>query len=301
MSDPDFTVRAARWPEDSERIREVREVVFVQEQNVPSDLEWDGLDEACVHALAETADGRAIGTGRLLDDGRIGRMAVLEEFRGRGVGDAILKLLLDEAREAGIARTHLHSQVHALGFYLRHGFIADGDEFEEADIPHQTMVLELGPRITLDGWGANLRAAVRVAACASRSLALLTRDLDPQIYNNEPFLEEMRRVALAGRYARVRILVQDSARAAREGHRLVDLARRLPTYIELRKPHEDHRNVIESFLVADEQALLYRKEADRYEGFADLDNAFEARRLLRTFDEIWNRATPDAEMRRLRI
>ena len=78
-----------------------------------------------------------------------------------------------------------------------------------------------------------------------------------------------------------------------------ELARRLSTYIELRKPHDDHRNLIESFLVADERAVLYRKEADRFEGYADLDNPLEARRLLRTFDEIWQRANPDSEMRRL--
>ena len=77
MTDGGYTVRLARWPEDSERIREVRETVFVHEQRVPEDLEWDGLDDACTHALAESDDGRAIGTGRLLDDGRIGRLGVL--------------------------------------------------------------------------------------------------------------------------------------------------------------------------------------------------------------------------------
>ena len=299
MTDGDYTVRTARWPEDSERIREVREAVFVQEQRVPAELEWDGLDDGCTHALAEAHDGRAIGTGRLLDDGRIGRMAVLAEFRGRGVGDAILRQLLDAARAAGIPRSHLHSQVHALGFYARHGYLPEGPEFDEADIPHRTMVLDLGQRIEFDGWAANQRGAVRVARAANRSLALFTRDLEPQTYDTEAFLAEVRRVALAGRYARVRVLVQDSARAAREGHRLVELARRLSTYIELRKPHDDHRNLIESFLVADERAVLYRKEADRFEGYADLDNPLEARRLLRTFDEIWQRANPDSEMRRL--
>ena len=299
MTDGGYTVRLARWPEDSERIREVRETVFVQEQRVPAELEWDGLDDVCTHALAESDDGRAIGTGRLLDDGRIGRMAVLEEFRGRGVGDAILRALLDAARAAGIPRSLLHSQVHALGFYARHGYLPEGPEFDEADIPHRTMVLDLGQRIEFDGWAANQRGAVRVARAAHRSLALFTRDLEPLTYNTEPFLAEVRRVALAGRYARVRVLVQDSARAAREGHRMVELARRLSTYIELRKPHDDHRNLIETFLVADERAVLYRKESDRYEGYADLDNPLEARRLLRTFDEIWQRADTDAEMRRL--
>ena len=299
MNDTAWTVRAARWPEDAERIREVREAVFVVEQKVPPELEWDGLDDDCRHALAETADGRAIGTGRLAPDGRIGRMAVLAEFRGLGVGDAILTTLLDQARELGLTRSHLHSQTHALGFYARHGYLPEGPEYEEADIPHRNMVLDLGQRIDFDGWAANARAAVRVAALARRSLALFTRDLEPQLYNEELFLAEVRRIAISGRYARVRVLVQDSARAVREGHRLVELARRLSSFIEIRKPHADHASLIETFLVADERALLYRKEADRFEGYADLDAPAEARRLLRTFDEIWGRATPDPELRRL--
>lgn len=294
-----WTVRAARWPEDAERIREVREAVFVVEQRVPPELEWDGLDETCEHALAETADGRAIGTGRLAPDGKIGRMAVLEEFRGLGIGDAVLRTLLEAARGMGLTRSHLHSQTHALGFYARHGYLAEGPEYDEAGIPHRTMVLDFGPRIELDGWAANARAAVRIAALARRSLVLLSRDLEPQIYDDERFLAEVRRIATSGRYARVRVLVQDSARATREGHRLVELARRLSSFVEIRKPHPDHRNVIESFLVADERALLHRKEADRFEGYADLDAPADARRLLRVFDEIWGRATPDPELRRL--
>jgi hypothetical protein len=99
----------------------------------------------------------------------------------------------------------------------------------------------------------------------------------------------------------VRILVQDSGRAVREGHRLIELSRRLPTFIEIRNPHPDHRNVIATFLVAEDRAVLYRKQADRYDGWTDLDAPLDARQLLKTFDEIWNRATPDPEMRRLGI
>ncbi|MCA1798939.1 MAG: GNAT family N-acetyltransferase [Xanthomonadaceae bacterium] len=137
-----FEVRIARWPEDSLAIREVREAVFVVEQRVAAKLEWDGLDEECTHALALTADGIPVGTGRLAPDGKIGRMAVLREYRGRGIGEAILKCLLDVVRDRNLPRCYLHSQTHALGFYTRHGFVAHGPEFDEADIPHREMVLE---------------------------------------------------------------------------------------------------------------------------------------------------------------
>lgn len=137
-----FSVELGRWPEDADAIRSVREVVFVQEQSVPPDLEWDGEDERCIHALARSPDGTAIGTGRLAADGKIGRMAVLKQCRGIGVGDGILRLLIDEARAAGMKACYLHSQVHALPFYARHGFVAHGPEFSEADIPHREMVME---------------------------------------------------------------------------------------------------------------------------------------------------------------
>jgi predicted GNAT family N-acyltransferase len=119
------------------------EAVFVHEQNVPADLEWDGLDAGCLHALVEDADGTAIGTGRLAPDGKIGRMAVLAAHRGRGIGAAVLAHLIDAACAAGMPRVYLYSQVHALGFYARFGFVAEGPEFFEADIPHRAMALDL--------------------------------------------------------------------------------------------------------------------------------------------------------------
>lgn len=137
-----FTVRIARWPDDSLAIREVREAVFIVEQRVAANLEWDGLDEVCTHALAVTDDGRPVGTGRLAADGKIGRMAVIREFRGYGIGEAILERLLEVARANRMPRCYLYSQTHALGFYARHGFVARGPEFDEADIPHREMVLE---------------------------------------------------------------------------------------------------------------------------------------------------------------
>lgn len=154
-------------------------------------------------------------------------------------------------------------------------------------------------RRELESWTDNQAAAVEVGTAAKRALRMLTYDLEPQIYGEPAFIEVVRGVATSGRFASVRVLVQDSARAVRDGHRLVELARRLPSFIELRKPHSDHRDLIEAYLVADERALLYRKQADRYEGFVDVDDPLQARRLVREFDQVWGRATPDPELRRL--
>lgn len=127
-------------------LRAVRETVFIGEQRVPVEEEWDDGDETAVHALAIDEHGAPMGTGRLLPNGRIGRMAVLGHFRGRGVGAAILERLMMEAKHRGHSHLVLDSQVHAIEFYERFGFSAQGEEFMDAGIPHRTMVCELrGP------------------------------------------------------------------------------------------------------------------------------------------------------------
>lgn len=138
-----FHVRLAHWPQDTAMLRQVRESVFILEQQVPADLEWDGIDADCVHALAIGPDGQAIGTGRLLPDGHIGRMAVLREWRNKGVGTRLMGILMAEARRRNYPRLVLNAQVSALPFYARFGFAARGDEFIEAGIPHLEMVMWL--------------------------------------------------------------------------------------------------------------------------------------------------------------
>lgn len=136
---PEFAVRAASWNADRIPLQALRRAVFIIEQQVPESLEWDEFDAVSVHALAQDARGEAIGTGRLLPDGHIGRMAVLREWRGRGVGGVILDFLMEYARRRGDQTLHLNAQTHAVGFYQRHGFVAHGDEFPDAGIPHRQM------------------------------------------------------------------------------------------------------------------------------------------------------------------
>ncbi len=143
MAGNEFIIRTVRWQEAEAGIRFVRETVFMQEQNVPEDMEWDGLDPECTHVLAFNLDGDVIGTGRITDSGRIGRMSVLREWRNHGIGDLILVALMDLAEKQGFRRITLAAQTHAMGFYERHGFRSTGDIFDDAGIPHQEMALEL--------------------------------------------------------------------------------------------------------------------------------------------------------------
>src|SRR5215510_8739149 len=121
-----FTVRIMAWREALPLARPVRVKVFVEEQRVPLDLEWDEWDERSDHALALGPRGEPIGTARLLPDGRIGRMAVLKEWRRKGVGAALLAAMLERARERSMPTALLHAQIQAAGFYRRFGFSERG-------------------------------------------------------------------------------------------------------------------------------------------------------------------------------
>lgn len=146
MVTPAFAVRPVNWTATRDKLRAVRRAVFIEEQKVPEELEWDDADERAYHVLATSNEGTPIGTGRLKLDGQIGRMAVLKDWRGRGVGAAILRALLELAEKEGCPVARLHAQTHALGFYARYGFKPVGAEFQEAGIPHLAMEITLEPR-----------------------------------------------------------------------------------------------------------------------------------------------------------
>jgi len=131
---------------DREAIKAIREAVFIEEQHVPVELEWDGLDEKCLHLLACNPHGNGVATARMLLDhstAHIGRMSVLKPYRHQGAGTSMLTSLLEQARLAGVKEVILNAQTTALGFYQRYGFVTVGDEFDDAGIPHYKMVLKI--------------------------------------------------------------------------------------------------------------------------------------------------------------
>ncbi|MGW6913189.1 GNAT family N-acetyltransferase [Kitasatospora sp. NPDC054939] len=148
-------LRVAESEEDLARVRRVRHEVFVVEQDVPEELEYDELDATSVHVLALAADGSPLGTGRLIHgaealkltgtEGRVllGRLAVVRAARGTGLGAALVRALERAGREHGGTELELHAQVQALGFYERLGYTAQGPVYQDAGIPHRTMTRAL--------------------------------------------------------------------------------------------------------------------------------------------------------------
>ncbi|WP_366925685.1 GNAT family N-acetyltransferase [uncultured Nitrosomonas sp.] len=136
----DYHVRIVNWEEEAPAVRSIRTTVFIHEQRVPVELEWDEFDVTSMHLLVFNMQGKPVGTARLLPDGHIGRMAVLKEWRGKGYGSAILKRILDELRNHHIQKAMLNAQITAVKFYEKFGFQVSGEAFIEAGIPHVKMI-----------------------------------------------------------------------------------------------------------------------------------------------------------------
>jgi predicted GNAT family N-acyltransferase len=139
-------VELVQWQEKEADIAYVRKTVFVDEQKVPLEIEMDEHDPQCQHVLAYDQNNRPIGTGRLDPKGKVGRMAVLPQYRRMGVGSRILKTLIQYGRDKGLCRFYLSAQLHAIGFYEQYGFTRYGEEFKEAGIMHVMMQMEFPGR-----------------------------------------------------------------------------------------------------------------------------------------------------------
>lgn len=139
----EFQIEQTRWQDNEAALRMIRETVFMREQQVPEELEWDGLDGNALHLLARDRRGNPIATARMLEDGHIGRVAVLSLWRGHGIGRAMMQCLLQIATERSLHTVHLDAQAEAVPFYQRLGFTVYGELFMDAGIPHRHMHITL--------------------------------------------------------------------------------------------------------------------------------------------------------------
>lgn len=328
--DETFHVEICDWANAPDRraLESVRDTVFVVEQHVPPELERDADDARAIHALARTPGGTPIGAGRLVVDayearggsvapGRIGRMAVLHEWRGRGVGTALLETLMEQARARGVTRVALHAQHTAIPFYRTRGFAVEGGEFEEAGIMHVTMHRSIAPPEEPPRRPAAVRDATLLRADSReqlidvtrtllagtrRSLCLLVRELHPLLLNDTACLVQLRRIAISGNGASIRILVQDLTSALSEGMRLIALAQRLPSVFELRRPVEAaDLGYPSAFMCSDTQGYLLRPVESEMTTAGSTYAPGRHAELMGLFEDIWARAEPWPELRTLGI
>jgi predicted GNAT family N-acyltransferase len=317
MMIPDFRVEPADYQVDFKDLRAVREPVFVVEQMVPIEEEWDALDPLCHHVIARDAHHQPIGTGRLTPEHKIGRMAVMKPWRGKQVGAAILQTLIEKARELGWHEVTLNSQVSAIGFYAKFGFESYGDEFEEAGIQHRKMKLALLPispqeRIppksiaarsqAFDTFDAMQDACISVITSAKRGLWIYTRDLEHSLYSQTTVVEALKQFSIQSRGGEVQMIVHDPSAARRQPHLLLNLAQRLPSGFLFRTPieHEDLQYP-SAFIVSDQGAYVFRLLDGRSDGDWSPALPARAKQLIDHFGRVWERSRPCTEFRALGI
>ena len=321
------------WAIDPTPMQEIRTKVFLREQKVPEELEWDGEDSGATHFVA--MDGKkAIGTVRLLTNGHIGRMAVIKEYRNLKIGSRLLESCEKQAQAMGKRKVVLDAQKHAIPFYQHHGYkITSEDFFMDAGIPHKTMEkslqasnrapvlnnirprnreinlaaikdLKLGEHAerlsctTLEGLQAHV---IHMSSQSRRCLSIFTQSLEHDLYDTDLFAENLSQMVRNYRYNRVRVLTIDFLKAEKEGHQLVDLSRRLPSYIQIRKVAREHNEIKDSYLIADEVGLIFRNNANDYKAIVGYSAPTYAQGKQQIFDEIWERGSEIKAFRNLSL
>lgn len=310
----DFNVEIAEWSRQRDRdaLLDIRRQVFIEEQGVPEARERDGRDADCWHVLARDGAGRAIGCGRLSPDHKIGRMAVLPANRSSGVGLALLRELLGRARSQGWQEVALSAQVSAIGFYERAGFQAHGEVFDDAGLPHRAMSISLSSAIVetepapelglLPASGRHETAAARLQLLgeARHRVAIYAPILASDSYSSAEELGQLRRIAISGRAAQIRILLHDPAAALRNDHRLIALTQRLPSVVKIRIPQEEaDLTYVSAYLLNDVGGYLFLPEADRPQGRAARHDRAGLAPLQQHFDEVWERSETSSMLQAL--
>jgi predicted GNAT family N-acyltransferase len=301
-------VARASWTTEGAKLRAVRERVFIIEQGVPRELEWED-DDVSQHFYAYDDAGRVLGTARLHPTGQIGRMAVLPEHRNLGIGRRLLELAIAEARRLGLPRIFLHAQSHAQGFYEKSGFVMHGGEFEEAGIPHVEMTLPAGEEDAhsartmsrFHGDDVARDALLATIAATQRYLDVQSAALDHALFDSDVVADLVSKLARRHATSRVRILVDDVKEIVARGHRLVELARRLPSKVEIRRATDGKASQDGTFVVGDSTAVWLLQEQDPYAGWSSPHAPVRAERLLVEYVRRFERAVNDPELRLLKL
>lgn len=300
----------ANWAAHATQLAAIRRVVFIDEQQVPEDLEWDGEDEFAQHWLAHV-DDQYVGTVRLLRNGHIGRMAVLKPFRNCSIGTALIQAVIAQASLQNLRELYLHAQIHALDFYHRFGFAAEGPVFQDAGIPHRTMRLTLRTQRRLGAdhgrfAATNRRAiALDLAQQTQRQLRIFANELEPNVYDHADFAAALSQIVRGYRNADIRLLITDSGNLKHGGHALLAIQRRLSSAIRIRKvdglADGNNEPTSENYLIADGRGLLCYAVREPEMAWADYNNVPLANEYAARFDELWNHANEDPNLRVLSL
>jgi predicted GNAT family N-acyltransferase len=302
----DYIVEDVSWNLHRETLLSIRGKVFIEEQQVAEEIERDDKDDIATHFLL-THNDIALACGRMLPDGKVGRLAVLKEHRGQGLGRRLLDYIINHARLHGMNRLYLHAQAHAADFYLDAGFFHCGEPFEEAGIPHVAMDLEIDysdARQFIQHVGyphpfATL--ALQLAQSARRDLRIYSAVLDPDVFDSAELNSAITTLARRSRNSNIRMLINDARPVVENGHRLLTLSRRLSTSTKIRVLDEHPDLPDATFLVRDNDGVVYKPDERGRGGFYEPDSRASAKRFVEQFDRLWHWGNTDPRLQLLSI
>lgn len=302
-----ITISRVNWEEYQTPLQEIRAAVFIDEQQVPVELEWDGEDEQAYHWLATTDSGEAIGTLRMLRDGHIGRMAVLKHYRQQGVGRQLLDAALQFAEQDQLFEVYLYAQTQAQAFYSKAGFDTEGVEFMDANMPHITMRKHLFEQRQLGIHGGkfainDLKAeAINLIEQTDRSLRILSYDLNHKLFSDNDVVSAISTLARRGRFSDIRILIVNERRLRTQRHQLIDLHRRLSTAIKIRVHSGDISDIADNIFIADNIACIVQSIEQPEKIWGNMNNKPIAQDLTEQFDLLWAQAIESKNIRPVNI
>lgn len=328
-NDEIFVLNAA-WDKRSPELRAIRQAVFVDEQSVSEEEEFDGQDEHCLHFLAVNQAGVALGCARLQANGKVERMAVLENSRHLGIGRKLLTSVIESATTGGLTDLYLHAQLQAEPFYRRMGFLPQGETFVEANIDHVRMTLALAipfsrtiqpqakvapsarptpskaatstanlGQTKFSGREEALAALALYVTKPRRTLYLYSQHLDSSLFDNSDVIAGLSAFVRAAPPNQLKVLIHSSELAVAQGHRLVELARRLESKVEIRLVPSDASSDDRTFLCWDNTGYWLLPDYSNYSGQTNDTDPVLASRLAGDFERIWQRSVSDPELRLL--
>jgi len=298
-----IAITLVNWNDKQEALRQIREAVFIDEQNVPIELEWDDKDENARHWLATNNSGEAVGTIRMLRDGHIGRMAVLKHHRHHGIGMQLLEAALEYATEQQLYDVYLHAQLQAKAFYHKAGFIEQGAEFMDANIPHITMRKRLCEQRLIGIHGGKYAIAdikqemINLIQQTDRTLRILSYELNPKLFSDSDVVSAISSLARKSRFSNIRILIVNERKLSTQRHQLIELHRRLSSAIKMRVCTGDPSDIANNLLIADNIACMVQSIEDPAKIWGNMNNKPIAQDLSEQFDLLWAQAAESKNIR----
>lgn len=331
----EISVRVVDW-ESTEALRDIRRQVFIVEQQIAEDLEWDSDDPVSTHFLL-TFGEEPVGTARLLEDGHIGRVAILPAWRGRKLGEQLMLEVMAHAQARGMHTLLLSAQSYALDFYRRLGFRTCSEEYLEAGIPHFAMRRDIEPDtlppieflspgrfsihnpedavvmlreldmpwqlgeqrdlIEIDEQQASDHL-LWVLSQARRRVLIHAADQAVWLFNRKDVIVSLEQLIARQPKARIQILLQEASKPFLQGHTLLNLMHRFPSLIDIRKQHPERTKAPQVYMLVDDSGILMLPRAIRREGFIRYNSPDQVRRWNNTFEDLWASSQSDPAIRR---